>query len=55
VYSLVCGQTKIGFAEAKTTEYLDDDGTAEWASVAAEIRRKGGAGAGMLLLPPAKL
>eukprot|EP01051_Picozoa_sp_SAG22_P014028 SAG22_NODE_1645_length_3901_cov_2.101262_4_plen_436_part_00 len=42
--------TKIGFAEAKTTEYLEDDGSAEWAGVAAEIRQQGGAQKGMVLV-----
>ena len=40
----------IGFAEPKTTEYLDDDGSEEWARLAAEIRQRGGARDGMLLM-----
>ena len=32
---------RIGFAEAKVTEYIDDDGSDAWASVAAEFRRQG--------------
>jgi hypothetical protein len=32
---------KIGFAEVKTTEYIDDDGSDAWASVAAEFQRQG--------------
>ena len=32
---------KIGFAEEKVTEYIDDDGSDAWASVAAEFRRQG--------------
>ena len=42
----------IGFAEPKTTEYLDDDGSEEWARLAAEIRQRGGARDGMLLMKP---
>lgn len=33
--------TPIGFAEAKTTEYLDDDGSPEWAAIAKELRTLG--------------